>query len=222
MITVDLSSIAFDIDESKLPQLVVRAEDDARDALANVWDEEREYLVNFLAVFYPDNGVALSEQGFFVTLAFVKHGYIAQDATDLSVAEIKQQMIDDLDVLNREAGWTQAEKIFFEQFWPEPSYDADSRQLDFGLMLRDNNNVTINKTINRFVLTRYGHLELNVSIQDVEMQKNLPLSHYLDLLNRISSAIQISAPFRYEDIDYDNDTPSKSALVHLALSAEKF
>lgn len=222
MIAIQAKNIDIELDESKLARFRYLDKDKATQTLAELWDVEVSDVSRFLGLFVPKNTRSIDEETSFVTLAFNDHGYVVNPDEVIDVAEAKKQIDIDLEIINRESQWDDSEAIVFKSWWPAPTYNSDKKTLTFGVVLGDKMGNTINRTMNRLILSRYGHIELNYSLAVSELDNDKPIEDYLADIDNIEKALSILAPYRYDDIDEDNDYPSKSRPINLVLSAEIF
>ncbi len=222
MMKINTNTLSLNIDEDKLEHLKVYTTDKARNTLASLWGADMEDLQHYYAIFMRKDINELTNDESFITLSAIQHGYLKNPDENIDIDEIKSQINVDLDIINREFHWNKEESIYFESWWPKPYMDIQNKELTFGVSLMNYDKRVYNRTLNRLFLTRYGHFSLNYSLSESEIAKALPLEHYTKNLDIISSAIDIPQGYRYQDIDKENDMPSRSRLINLILSAEIF
>ncbi len=222
MIKLELSTLVADLNEKKLPSLKVLDNAAARAALATIWGADAEDLVNFFAVVYDKSVRKISDNNSFIALSFSNHGYVLRPDDPVSIADAEKQIEIDLEILNRESQWGREEAIYFSGWWPEPHYDKASKTLEFGISLKDFFGNTINRTINRLILTRYGHVLMNYSLSENDILEKKPLEQFTQKLDEIQAALTIEKGYRYEDVVEELDKPSRSRMINLLLSSEIF
>lgn len=221
MIPIKDNNIDIELDPKKLGQFQFIDKEVTGKALAELWDVEVSDVSRFLGAFIA-NKKSIDESASFITLAFNDHGYVANPEEPIDAGEAKKQIDIDLEIINRESQWEDSDAIVFKAWWPKPTLDKEKNTLTFGVILGDKAGNTINKTMNRLILTRYGHIELNYSLAENEIDSVKSVDDYLADIITVSDAIHVLAPYRYLDIDEDNDYPSKSRPINLVLSAEIF
>lgn len=212
----------IDINHKALSSLDVLGETDTRVRLSKIWDTEPADLSHYLAVFYNKGKKDFSDNDSFLTLSFAETGYIVDSHESIDLAEAKKQIEIDLEIINRESQWSKEESIYFDRWWPRPTLDKSKHTLEFGISLKDFYGKVFNRTINRIVLTRFGYLSINYSLSEQDIYADKPLSYYQKKLDEVFAAILISEGYRYQDIDEENDMPSRSRMINLVLSSEIF
>lgn len=222
MIAIQANNIDIELDPSKLNRFRYLDKDEAAETLAKLWDVEVGDVSRFLGIFVTKNTRNIDEDTSFITLAFSDHGYVVNPDEAVDAGEAKKQIDIDLEIINRESQWDENEAIVFKSWWPKPTYNSQARTLTFGVVLGDKAGNTINRTMNRLILSRYGHIELNYSLAASELDSDKPVEDYIADLDSIERSLSILAPYRYADIDENNDYPSKSRPINLVLSAEIF
>lgn len=220
MIKTDKLQLA--IDKHKLKNLQVQSENKARALLANIWDTEVEDLSNYYAVFFDKKSKSLSYKQSFVTVSFSQHGYIMDSKEFINVADAQKQIEIDLEIINREAQWELKDSIYFDHWWPKPQFFQEKNMLEFGVSLKDFNKKVFNRTLNRLILTRYGHLMINYSLSESDIKLARDLSYYQKNLDEVLAAITIKPGYRYQDVNEETDSPSRSRMINLVLSSEIF
>ncbi len=222
MIKIEQKKLKLTINEKQLKTLTVATNAAAHGMLAKIWGEDPEYLTNFLAIYYDSKIKELDDNSSFITLTYNDSGYIIDPREVINISEARKQIDIDLEIINRESGWSDTESIYFSDWWPAPDYNMNTFTLEFGVSLRDNDKNIINKTLNRIILTRYGYLEINYSLSSKEVKLNKDISIYQEILNEITASLKVEDEFRFQDINEDIDYPSKSKMLNLVLSAEIF
>ncbi|PIE45250.1 MAG: hypothetical protein CSA45_03645 [Gammaproteobacteria bacterium] len=222
MIELSRENVVVLIDEKRLDSFDVLVGRDARLQLAGLWETELTDLVHYLALFVDKDSDGLSETSSFLTLSSAQHGYILDVDDRIDKLQAQKQIETDLEIINRESQWSEKESIYFGGWWPEPSFDRANNTLEFGVFLRDFKNNIINRTMNRIVLTRYGHLLINYSLSEAEISQGKPLSYYQTQLNEVGQAVTVGKGSRYQDVDENKDVPSRSRMINLLLSSEIF
>ncbi len=222
MMQIVIESLQLSIDAEKLTSLRMLTGRFARQALAEVWGANTEDLAHYQAIFFDKSLKKLSDTDSFISLSFTAHGYVADASESIDIDEAQKQIEIDLEIINRESQWSAEESIYFDQWWPKPSIDNEKKYLEFGVSLKDYQQKVFNRTLNRLILTRYGHLLLNYSLSEVDTASDKPLSYYQGKLDEIVNVMHIDKGFRYQDVDEDNDMPSRSRLINLILSSEIF
>ncbi len=222
MIKIEQEKLNLTIDDTKLKTLTVATKSAAQNILAKVWGEDIEYLSNFIAIYYNDKIKELDDDSSFITISHTATGYIANPTEIIDIEEARKQIDIDLEIINRESGWKDSDSIFFGDWWPKPNYNTNNNTLEFGAFLQDNKKTVINKTINRIVLTRFGYLEINFSLSNKEVDLKKDISKYQKILDEVVNSIEIESGFTFKDVNEDIDSPSKSKMLNLVLSAEIF
>lgn len=222
MIKIQADKLSLTIDERKLTTLRVKSKNEARALLANIWDAEPSDLSHYYAIFFDKKDKSLSDEQSFITLSFSHHGYIMDSKERIDTVEAKKQIEIDLEIINRESQWGAEGSIYFDQWWPEPKFFAENNMLEFGVSLRDYHKKVFNRTLNRLILTRYGHLMLNYSLSENDISIAHPLSYYQKKLDEVLAAITIAPGYRYQDVNDETDNPSRSRMINLILSSEIF
>jgi len=223
MIEINLKHVGLIIDDNKLSSMSVLTNKEARTLLAKIWTEDDlDSLLHFMAVFYDKNTQEITNDLSFITLAFKEHGYIKNTNIKIDKQEVETQYKIDLDIINREADWDNEDAIVFKEWWPEPHMNNHEKIIEFGVVLSDVSGNVINKTINRILLTRFGHLELNYSLSEKEIKQNNDVSFYQKKLDEVLSNLSIIKPYSYNNINYEIDRPSRISINNLILSAELF
>ncbi len=187
-----------------------------------MWHTNSEDLSYYLALFSNKAIKQLNDDSSFITLSFSAHGYVIETGSAIDIAEAKKQIEIDLEIINRESQWSAEESIYFDDWWPKPYFDVKTHTLEFGVVLKDFHQRVINRTLNRLILTRYGHIAINYSLSEQEINSGRSVSDYQQHFDEIVSALTIAPNDRYEAINEDSDRPSKSGLINLILSAEIF
>lgn len=214
--------LQVDINPKKLSSLKLQAGDDAVQLLSDIWSTEAGDLPHYLAVFYDKNVKQLSDNDSFITLSFSNHGYIIEANENIDIAEARKQIEIDLEIINRESQWGEEGSIYFDQWWPAPVVDKTKDTMEFGVSLKDFHNKAFNRTINRIILTRHGHLALNYSLSEKDIADNQPFSYFQKKLDEVTAAMTIGEGYRYQDVNEDIDMPSRSRMINLLLSSEIF
>ncbi len=222
MIKLVTEKLTLSIDEGQLNTLHVIVEQAARRELARLWHTDSEDLSHYLALFNDKAIKQLNDDSSFITLSFSAHGYVIENDSAINTAEAKKQIEIDLEIINRESQWSAEESIYFDAWWPKPHFDAKKHTLEFGVVLKDFHQRVINRTLNRLILTRYGHIAINYSLSEQEINSGRSVSDYQQRFDEIVSVLTIAPDDRYEAINEDSDRPSKSGLINLILSAEIF
>lgn len=222
MINIQTDKLSLTIDNHKLKTLRVESNDEARALLANIWDTETSDLINYYAVFFNKQARTLGDEQSFITLSFSPHGYVMDSQEQIDIAEAQKQIEIDLEIINREAQWGAEDSIYFDEWWPKPHFSAEQQMLEFGISLKDFHKKVFNRTLNRLILTRYGHIMINYSLSENDLNIGHPLSYYQKRLDEVLAAINIKSGYRYSDVNEDEDFPSKSRMINLVLSSEIF
>ncbi len=222
MIQITTNDLSLSIDNSRLTTLNVYDSQQARLALADIWKVDTEDLMQYQALFFDKSINQLDDKQSFITLSSSSHGYVADADEFIDAAEAKTQIEIDLEIINRESQWSAEDSIYFDTWWPAPIMDSENHILEFGVSLKDYHQKVFNRTLNRIILTRYGHLSLNYSLAESDVDNAQSLPYYRQKLDEIIDAITISEGYRYQDVDEDNDMPSRSRLINLILSSEIF
>lgn len=222
MKTLVTEKLTLSFDETQLGNLNALFEKQARVALAKMWHTEVEDLLHYLALFTNKKIATLDDNSSFITLSFNAHGYVLDPELPISIGEAQKQIEIDLEIINRESQWSAEDSIYFSEWWPKPSFDPQTHTLEFGVALRDFYKRVINRTINRVILTRYGHISLNYSLSEADTNAARPLSYYQKQFDDVVKALTISPEYSYDAVNEDSDTPSKSRLINLILSSEIF
>lgn len=221
MIQIKNDSFVIDFDEEKLANLQFYIDAEARERLASIWDTDAEDLSHYYLLLGEKGLPIVSDNQSFMTISLWDHGYVdSTGAIDLS--EVQKQIEIDLEIINRESQWGPEESIYFDQWWPKPVVDIKRHTLDFGVSLKDFHQKVFNRTLNRIILTRYGHILLNYSLSEADIFGNKALSYYEGRFDEVMNAMSIQAGYRYEDINEDTDMPSRSKMINLILSSEIF
>ncbi len=222
MIKLELETFVAELDEAKLPTLKVLDNASARAALAMIWGASAEDLVRFFAVVYDKKIKKISDADSFIALSFSNHGFVLDPEESVNVSEAGKQIEIDLEIINRESQWSKENSIYFSGWWPKPHYNAVTKTLEFGVALKDFSGNIINRTINRLILTRYGHVLMNYSLSEQDILTNKPLEEFTKKLDELQAALKIEQGYRYEDIVKALDKPSRSRMINLLLSSEIF
>lgn len=222
MIKLELEPLVVALDETRLESSKVLGNAAARAALSSIWGTSAEDLVHFFAVVYDKAVGEISDHDSFIALSFSRHGFVLNPSEPVNVEEAQKQIGIDLEIINRESQWGKEDSIYFSEWWPKPHYNTDTRTLEFGIALKDFFGNTINRTINRLVLTRYGHILINYSLAEKDILSKKPLSEFIAKLDELQAAVVIEEGYRYEDIIEETDTPSRSRMINLLLSSEIF
>lgn len=222
MIQLKNDSFVIDIDETKLTSLQFFANASAREKLANIWDADLEDLSHYYALLGDKEMPLVSDNQSFMTLSLWEHGYIVDTKENIDLSEIQRQIEIDLEIINRESQWTAEESIYFGEWWPKPTYNKGNYQLDFGVSLKDFHQKAFNRTVNRILLTRYGHILINYSLSENDINANKPLAYFRQKLDELTQAMHLHSGYRYNDINEDTDMPSRSRMINLILSSEIF
>lgn len=222
MIELMNDPLTITLDGKKLATLKSLDGAAARQALSKVWDTDVEDLQHYLAVIFDKSSKVLSDEVSFMTLSYANHGYIIAANETIDVASARKQIEIDLEIINRESQWTKEESIYFDQWWPIPQVNKMTHTMEFGVSLKDYHQKVFNRTINRIILTRYGHLLINYSLSEADIAAKRPLDYYQKRLDEATKAIQVAQGGRYIDVDEDTDRPSKSRMINLLLSSEIF
>lgn len=222
MIEIHTARLALSIDESQLTSFNGVYEAQARDRLAEIWTVEAIDLPHYHALFIDKNIDETFDFFSFVTIAYIDHGYVIDPQEAIDIVEAKKQIEIDLEIINREARWGAEESIFFDDWWPLPAYQADKQMLEFGIALKDFYQKVINRTLNRIILTRNGHIAVNYSLSEDDLYSDKTLAYFQGKLDEICQAIKIHEGYRYQDVDEEKDYPSKSRMINLILSSEIF
>lgn len=222
MIQLKNDNFVIDIDETKLTSLQFFANADAREKLANIWDTDATDLMHYYVLLGDKNTPLVSDNQSFMTVSLWEHGYVMDSAEDVNLAEVQKQIEIDLEIINRESQWSAEESIYFGAWWPKPTLDKDKHILDFGVTLKDFHQKPFNKTLNRIILTRYGHILMNYSLSEEDINANRPLSYFQEKFDEATRAMTIQKGYRYADVNEDTDSPSKSRMINLILSSEIF
>ncbi|MGY0398766.1 MAG: DUF2167 domain-containing protein [Ostreibacterium sp.] len=164
----------------------------------------------------------LSDKDSFITLSFSANGYIIETNDDINISEARKQIEIDLEIINRESQWGKTDSIYFDQWWPAPIVDKEKHTIEFGVSLKDFHERVFNRTINRIILTRHGHITINYSLSEKDIAENKSLSDYQKKLDEVTNSLSIAKGYRYQDVDEENDLPSKSRMINLLLSSEIF
>lgn len=222
MINIETDNLVLDIDQSKIASLRVLNSSEARRALADIWGASIDDLSHYYALFFDKQLETLGGTDSFITLSFASHGYVADADEHIDIAEAQKQIEIDLEIINRESQWSAEESIYFDRWWPEPKMDKQSKVMEFGVSLKDFHQKVFNRTLNRLILTRYGHILLNYSLSEADILANKPLSYYQQKLSEVTAALTVKESYRYQDVNEDSDLPSRSRLINLILSSEIF
>ncbi len=222
MIQITANNLALVIDNDRLSTLNVYNSAETRRRLAAIWSVDEQDVAQYQALFFDKALGQLGDKDSFVTLSFIAHGYVADAGERIDANEAKTQIEIDLEIINRESQWNAQDSIYFDKWWPAPTMDVENKVLEFGVSLKDFNQKVFNRTLNRIFLTRYGHILLNYSLSERAIAEGLPVTHYQKKLDEISNALMIVEGYRYQDVDEDNDMPSRSRLINLILSSEIF
>lgn len=222
MIEITTDELVLYVDETYLQTLQIRSGEEARKTLASIWGADVADLLHYQAIFFDKSLPQLTEADSFVSLSSVQHGYIADIEEKINNSEARKQIEIDLEIINRESQWSAEDSIYFDDWWPAPNVDIDRKTLEFGVSLKDFYQQVFNRTLNRLFLTRYGHFSLNYSLSENAIKQAQPLSYYQEKLDEITVSLSILEGYRYEDVDEDNDIPSRSRLINLILSSEIF
>lgn len=222
MIELRREKLVVDIDVARLASLHILTDSAAQTSLSQIWDTDQSDLLHYFSVLYDKSLDELSDKDSFITLSFAESGYIIDANEPIDVEEAKKQIEIDLEIINRESQWGKEDSIYFDQWWPVPKYDKQRQMLEFGVSLKDFHQKVFNRTVNRIVLTRYGYVSINYSLSERDILDDKPLSHYQKKLDEVSAAMTIKEGYRFQDVDEDNDFPSKSRMINLLLSSEIF
>lgn len=222
MIQLKNDNFVIDVDESKLTTLQLFANEEARNKLATIWDTEADDLSHYYALLGDKEQPLVSDNQTFMTVSLWEHGYVLDSAESVNLTEIQQQIEIDLEIINRESQWSAEESIYFGGWWPKPTLDKQNHVLDFGVSLKDFHQKAFNRTINRIILTRYGHILMNFSLSENDINANTPQSYFQEKFDEVTQAMGIQPGYRYEDVNEDTDMPSKSRMMNLILSSEIF
>lgn len=222
MIQLKNDNFIIDIDESKLTTLQLFANADARGKLANIWDTAPEDLMHYYMLLGDKDVPLVSDNQSFMTVSLWEHGYVTDSAEQVDLSEIQKQIEIDLEIINRESQWSAEESIYFGGWWPQPTLDKDRHILDFGVSLKDFHQKPFNRTLNRIILTRYGHILMNYSLSEEDINANKPQSYFQQRFDEAMATMAIHPGYRYEDVNEDTDMPSKSRMINLILSSEIF
>lgn len=222
MLQINTDQLVLEIDLTKITSLRVQDNMAARQALATVWGANIEDLSHYYAVYFDKQLNQLGDTDSFISLSFVSHGYIINAEESIEVTDAQKQIEIDLEIINREAQWSAEESIYFDRWWPQPGMNQQTKTLEFGVSLKDFHQKVFNRTLNRLILTRYGHILLNYSLSEADIFADKPLSYYQNNLDEVINALTVVKGYRYQDIDEDNDLPSRSRLINLILSSEIF
>lgn len=222
MIDITTDELVLHLDDTQLQTLQVRIGDDARQLLATIWGADTTDLSHYHAIFFDKSLPQLTGTDSFISLSSTQHGYIADIEETINSDEAQKQIEIDLEIINREAQWTAEESIYFDAWWPKPTLDTNTQILEFGVSLKDFYQQVFNRTLNRLFLTRYGHFSLNYSLSEAAIKQAQPLPYYQEKLDEITASLTIVDGYRYQDVDEENDIPSRSRLINLILSSEIF
>ncbi len=222
MVKLKLKTFVAELDETKLSTLKILDNASARAALAMIWGASAEDLVRFFAVVYDKKIKEISDDNSFIALSFSNHGFVLEPDEPVNIEEAEKQIEIDLEIINRESQWHRENSIYFAGWWPKPHYNTDTKTLEFGVALRDFSGNIINRTINRLILTRYGHILMNYSLSEDDVLKNEPLETFTRKLDELQGALIVEQGYRYEDIMRALDKPSRSRMINLLLSSEIF
>lgn len=222
MIQLKNDSFVIDIDETKLISLQFFANTQAREKLANIWDTDLEDLSHYYALLGDKDMPLVSDNQSFMTLSLWEHGYVADTDEAIDLSEIQRQIEIDLEIINRESQWTPEESIYFGEWWPKPTVDKQNHRLDFGVSLKDFHQKAFNRTVNRILLTRYGHILINYSLSENDINADKPLAYFIQKFDEVTQAMRLHPGYRYSDINEDTDMPSRSRMINLILSSEIF
>ncbi len=222
MIELINDKLVIRIDDKKLSTLSVISDSAARGKLAKIWDTEKEDLSHYLAVFYDKNNERFVDGDSFITLSFSDNGYILDSEERIDVHEAKKQIEIDLEIINRESQWDKEDSIYFDNWWPAPTFDKSKHLLEFGVSLKDFHGKVFNRTLNRIILTRFGYVSINYSLSEKDILDAKPLSHFQKKLDEVVNSLDIEAGYRFDDVDENNDMPSRSRMINLLLSSEIF
>lgn len=214
--------LQLSIDEQLLTTLNMLTERAAREQLATIWGAELGDLSHYYALFFNQNIQTVSDKDSFITLSFSSHGYVLEPTEHIDITEAEKQIAIDLEIINRESQWGEEESIYFDQWWPKPHYNSEKQVLEFGVSLKDYHQKVFNRTLNRLLLTRFGHILINYSLSEQDIADDKPLSAYQTKLDEVEKALNITESFRYQDVNEDTDSPSKSRMINLILSSEIF
>lgn len=222
MIELANDKLVIRINNKALSALAVLSNGTARTKLSKIWDTEPADLAHYLAVFYPKGNKDFSDKNSFITLSFADSGYIIDSNEPIDVNEAKKQIEIDLEIINRESQWSKEESIYFDRWWPAPTVDKNKHLLEFGVSLKDFHGKVFNRTVNRIILTRFGYLSINYSLSEKDILDDKPLSYFQKNLDEIVAALSIEEGYRFQDVDENNDMPSRSRMINLLLSSEIF
>ncbi len=222
MIELINDKLVIRIDEKALSSLAVLSDSMARARLSKIWDTEQADLAHYLAVFYDKGNKDFSDSNSFITLSFNDNGYIVDSNEHIDIAEARRQIEIDLEIINRESQWNKEESIYFDRWWPKPTMDTQKHLLEFGVSLKDFHSKVFNRTVNRIVLTRFGYISINYSLSEQDILEDKPLSYFQKNLDEVVAALDIEAGYRFDDVDENNDMPSRSRMINLLLSSEIF
>lgn len=222
MIQIEAPNLMLDINVAKLSTLRALGKNKTRETLAEVWGASLADLSHYYALFVDKKINKLSDTDSFVSLSFISHGYVADAEENIDIDEAQKQIEIDLEIINRESQWSAEESIYFGRWWPKPRMDVEKNVLEFGVSLKDFHQKAFNRTLNRLILTRYGHILLNYSLSEADIQADKPLVHYQQKLDEVAASLVVGKGYRYQDVDEDSDLPSRSRLINLILSSEIF
>lgn len=222
MMQISTNNLVLDIDSDKLTSLRVLNTAEARQALSDVWGADIDELSHYFALYYDTHIKQFSDTDSFISLSFIDHGYIADAEEVIDIGEAQKQIEIDLEIINRESQWSAEESIYFDRWWPKPKMDTQAKVMEFGVSLKDFHQKVFNRTLNRLILTRYGHVLLNYSLSEADILAAKPLTYFQGKLDEVAESLQINSSYRYQDVDEDNDMPSRSRLINLILSSEIF
>ncbi len=222
MIELINDKLVIRIDEKAFSSLAVINDSFARARLSKIWDTDQADLAHYLAVFYDKGNQDFSDSNSFMTLSFNDNGYIIDSNELIDVAEARKQIEIDLEIINRESQWNKEESIYFDRWWPKPTIDMQKHLLEFGVSLKDFHGKVFNRTVNHIILTRFGYVSINYSLSEQDILEDKPLSYFQGKLDEVVAALDIETGYRFEDIDEDNDMPSRSRMINLLLSSEIF
>ena len=222
MIELKTDKLVISIDTKKLTSLSMLSAEAAKNQLAKIWDTNQTDLNHYLILLHDNTIEQVSDKDSFITVSFLKNGYILDSHEVIDVDEAKKQIEIDLEIINRESQWSKEDSIYFDQWWPTPVIDKKNHTMEFGISLKGFYQKVFNRTLNRIQLARYGYLSINYSLSERDILENKALSHYQKKLDEVLVAITIKKGFRFQDFDENIDIPSKSRLINLLLSAEIF
>lgn len=111
---------------------------------------------DILAAAKPANGA----DGVFAIFEHQASGYIERPASNINQAFYVQKTQEDLQILNDENGFTDAEKVRWKGFALTPRYDNSKHTLDYGIELYFGRDVAVN--LYRMLLIRDGALVLTL------------------------------------------------------------